>query len=63
MMENESKNAINVNKLSASNLKSTNVKLRQVKSIYSPKRQQKDDVQVSDSERHRSHLSQLHYEH
>ena len=33
------------------------------KSIYSPKTQQKDDVQVSDSERHRSHQSQLHFEH
>ena len=35
----------------------------QVKSIYSPKTHQKDDVQVSDSERHRSHQSQLHFEH
>ena len=35
----------------------------QVKSIHSPKTQQKDDVQVSDSERHGSHQSQLHFEH
>ena len=35
----------------------------QVKSTYSPKTQQKNDVQVSDSERHRSHQSQLYFEH